>query len=133
MKKFYSIIFIIFITCFHTDYARNSNSIKNNTIKTDSVVTVDSQVIPGEFQLYQNYPNPFNPTTEIKYSVPEKSHVVLKVYNALGKEVALLVDAIQQAGTYKATFAGRDLFSGVYFYRLQAKDYVKVRKMILLK
>ena len=88
---------------------------------------------PLVFRLDQNYPNPFNPATEISYQIPVKSHVILKVYDILGKKVALLVNEVQNSGNYSVTFNGSNLASGIYFYKLQAGNYRLVKKMILLK
>ena len=85
------------------------------------------------FTLEQNYPNPFNPTTTIKYSLANASDVSLVVYNAIGQQVATLVNQSQTAGAYRVTFDARSLASGIYFYRLQAGDFVKSHKMILMK
>lgn len=108
---------------FFRRHANISNSIENN-----------SGVIK-EYTLYQNYPNPFNPTTSIKYSIPANQHqnVKIVVCDILGKEVTTLVNEKQNAGTYEATFDATNLSSGIYFYKLQAGDFVQVRKMILLK
>ena len=92
--------------------------------------TADS---PIEFNLSQNYPNPFNPGTIIKYSVANKQIVKLKIYDLLGKEVATLVNEEKTAGNYSINFNGGGLASGIYFYRLQAADYIETKKMILLK
>jgi len=134
MKNIYiSIISLVFTVFISTAFPGNSKSIKYTGAKADSLETLNDTDLPSEYHLYQNYPNPFNPTTEIKYSLPEKDHVVLRVYNTLGIVIATLVDEVQPAGTYKVSFDGKDLFSGMYFYRLQMNDFVKVRKMILLK
>ncbi len=88
---------------------------------------------PTEFKLYPNYPNPFNPTTSIEYSIPSESFVQLKVYNAIGKEVATLVNEEQAAGDYRVDFNAVELPSGIYFYKLQNSNFTQTRKMILLK
>jgi PKD repeat protein len=88
---------------------------------------------PMEFSLSQNYPNPFNPTTSITYQVPEASLVSLKVYDLIGREVAVLVNEIKQAGTYQVSFSSENFASGVYFYKMNAGDFSSVRKMNLLK
>ncbi len=98
----------------------------------------ESGVIPKEFYLYQNYPNPFNPTTTIKYSVPNvgTSHdlsLQIKVYDILGREVATLVNKPHQPGNYSIDFNASGLTSGVYFYQLQAGDFVQTKKLILLR
>ena len=85
------------------------------------------------FQLYQNYPNPFNPTTTIKYSIPERSSVELKVYDILGNEVALLVDEQRDAGYYELNFNASKLASGIYFYELKSENFIETKKMILMK
>jgi hypothetical protein len=89
--------------------------------------------IPSEFTLSQNYPNPFNPTTRFEYSVPKSTHVSLKVFNALGQEVATIFDGEQLAGKYIATFDGKGLPSGVYYYRLQADGVSLTQKLVLMK
>lgn len=85
------------------------------------------------FNLNQNFPNPFNPTTEIKYSIPSRSFVTLKVYNILGNEVRTLVNENKEAGEYSINFNAGSLPSGVYFYRIAAGNYTDLRKMVLLK
>ncbi len=89
--------------------------------------------VPTEFKLEQNYPNPFNPATIIKFSVPQMERVNLKVYDLLGREVATLVNEEKAPGSYEVKFDGSNLASGTYFYRLQAGDFVQVKKMMLMK
>jgi hypothetical protein len=104
--------------------------------------------LPTSFELFQNHPNPFNPSTLIRYGLPQKSHVRLEVFNMLGQRVAVLVDGEQEAGYHSAVFdgsglarhtAGRrldsssGLASGVYVYRLAAGDFVRTRKLVLLR
>lgn len=88
---------------------------------------------PAAFSLRQNYPNPFNPSTKIKYNLPSDEFVTLKVYDFLGREAATLVNEEKSAGIYKVEFDGSKLPSGIYFYRLQAGDFIQTKKMILLK
>ncbi len=88
---------------------------------------------PNSFALYQNYPNPFNPTTVISYQLSVVSHVTLRVYDILGREVATLVDEKQNGGTHQVKFDGSQFASGLYFYRLSAAGRVRVSKMLLLK
>jgi hypothetical protein len=97
-----------------------------------NVLKVDISA-PQEFVLYQNYPNPFNPSTNIQYKISNRQFVILKVYNILGNEVATLVNMEKPAGTYEFIFNRTDLVSGVYFYQLQAGDFVMTRKMVLLQ
>ncbi len=99
------------------------------------VVAVDyaKSDMPEDFVLSQNYPNPFNPTTTIQYQIPEGSNVKVVVYDALGKQVAVLVNEFQGAGSYKTNFNASNLASGIYFCRMEAGSFVKVNKMLLLK
>jgi hypothetical protein len=91
--------------------------------------------LPTHFSLEQNYPNPFNPSTTIEYAIPRAEHVTVKVYDVLGREIATLVDEFKQAGTYNSQFSigNYQLGSGVYFYILQAGEYISTKKMVLLK
>ena len=103
---------------------------------TDFVVSVEDgkkEYVPTSFQLYQNYPNPFNPTTNIGFTISDFGLITLKVYDVLGKEVATLVNEDKSAGNYEVEFDASSLPSGVYLYQLQAGDYIKTNKMILLK
>ncbi len=94
--------------------------------------------LPFVYKLEQNYPNPFNPVTVIRYSIPENQFVSLKLYNVLGKEVAVLVNAKKEAGRHAIEFNGRDLASGIYFYKLEAEGnsgqkFVSTKRMVLIK
>ena len=91
--------------------------------------------IPVDFKLYQNYPNPFNPSTVISYRLSVISKVSLKVYDLLGREIAILVNEYQNAGTYnlKLNTQNYSLPSGVYFYRLQTGEFSQTKKMVLMK
>ncbi len=116
------------------------------------IVSVDENAIdsgPEGFSLEQNYPNPFNPTTKIKYSIPSSTlrqaqsdkTVTLKVFDLLGREIATLVNEQKPVGEYEVEFnitnlpsrPGSALTSGIYFYQLQAGNFVETKKMILLK
>ncbi len=89
--------------------------------------------IPVRFALAQNYPNPFNPQTTIAYELPHAVFVTLKVYNALGLEVATLVSGPQTPGRYEVQFTATDLPNGVYVYELRAGEFVQAKKLIVLK
>ena len=98
------------------------------------ITSVDvSKNLRDDFRLFQNYPNPFNPTTTIDYFISKAGFVTIKVYDILGKEVATLVNEGKQIGNYKVEFNASKLMSGIYFCRMQAKNYIMVRKMILIK
>ena len=88
---------------------------------------------PHTFKLNYNYPNPFNPSTKISYSIPKQSIVTLKVYDPMGNEVSTLVSEEKAAGNYEVNFNAKNLSSGIYFYKLQAGNFVETKKMILLR
>jgi len=88
---------------------------------------------PAAFYLSQNYPNPFNPSTKIDYSVPQASKVSLKVYDILGREVALLVNEYKEIGTYNVRFDASNLPGGIYFYTISAGSFIETKKMSLVK
>jgi hypothetical protein len=89
--------------------------------------------IISDFYLEQNFPNPFNPSTTIKYSVPQSSNVIIKVFDILGNEIEKLVNEEKPAGTYEVTWHAVNLPSGIYFYQLKAGGFVQTKKMILLR
>ncbi len=97
------------------------------------VIVEEDDKNPVDFELAQNYPNPFNPSTTISWQPPVSSQQTLKVYDMLGKEVAILVDEYKPAGSYEVDFDAKGLTSGIYFYRLSAGSFVETKKMILLK
>ncbi|HMK39096.1 MAG TPA: T9SS type A sorting domain-containing protein [Bacteroidota bacterium] len=118
----------------------------NDTIHVGSTFNLDDLALSGTatgvavqpsqpvtFALSQNFPNPFNPSTLIQYQLPGDGPVRLAVFDILGREVATLVDGVQQQGTHEVRFDGGGLSSGVYFYRLQTSGSVQQRKMILQK
>jgi len=103
----------------------------------NALETVEN-ALPAKFALANNYPNPFNPETTIEFSLEKTSEVTLTVYSITGQLVRTLVNSNMAAGTYQATFNGRDDFghalaSGVYFYQLQTADNIATQKMILMK
>lgn len=105
-------------------------------IKIGSAVTgiAGNSSIPEKFSLKQNYPNPFNPSTSIEYNIPKSSYITLKVYDVLGRQVALLADEFKPAGSYKQTFDAGRLSSGIYYYTLSTDNgFSETKKMILNK
>jgi hypothetical protein len=95
-----------------------------------------SNLIPKEFHLYQNYPNPFNPSTKIRFDIRGKwqtADVKLVIYNAIGKELALLIKQPLQPGTYEIEWDCSDFPTGIYFYSLRTGDFIQTGRMILLK
>lgn len=93
----------------------------------------EMEEVPNQFTLEQNYPNPFNPSTTIRFALPKSAYVTLKVFNLVGQEVATLVDGEKLAGEYALEWRAGGLTSGVYFYRLQASEFISSKKLILLK
>ena len=106
----------------------------NQMVSEEAATSItDLNEIPSIFLLEQNYPNPFNPTTTIKYDLPKQSYITLKVYNILGQEVATLVNAVRQAGSYSIVFSASSLPSGVYVYTLATDEFISTKKMIVIK
>ncbi|MBU2445565.1 MAG: T9SS type A sorting domain-containing protein [Bacteroidetes bacterium] len=91
----------------------------------------------NSYSISYNYPNPFNPGTKIKYTIPQQSFVTLKVYDLLGREITTLINEEKPPGEYEVEFIGNSanggLPSGVYFYQLQAGNFIETKKMILAK
>jgi len=85
------------------------------------------------YELAQNYPNPFNPSTKIKFSIKKAGQTTLKVYDVLGREVAVLVNKEMIPGTYEVEFYDAQIATGLYFYQIQSGDFVATRKMLLIK
>ncbi len=96
-------------------------------------VGVKDVALPIAYILKQNYPNPFNPSTSISFSIPEKSTVKLNVFNTIGQKVATLVNEVRDAGRYSVDWNAGSLASGVYVYRIETKNFVDTKKMMLLK
>lgn len=96
-------------------------------------ITGNTTEVPARFMLYQNYPNPFNPSTVIGFDLPKEGFVSLKIFNAIGQEVADLINDNLRAGVYQKVFNASSLPSGIYFYKLVTNDFSEVRKMSLIK
>lgn len=92
-----------------------------------------SRQVPLASELQQNYPNPFNPTTVIRFGLSQRSQADLSVFNTIGQQVAVLFQGEAAAGYHHVKFDGSNLASGVYFYRLQAGDFVSTKRMLVLK
>ena len=99
------------------------------TVLTD----VKENPIPTEFALRQNYPNPFNPSTTIRYQLPIRSQVTLRVFDMLGREISTLMDGVEEPGYRSVRWDASGVASGVYFYRLSAGQYVDMKKLLLLR
>lgn len=115
-----------------------NNDILLKTASTTIGINSISGNIPEKFEMYQNYPNPFNPATIIRFQIKDARFVKLKVYDVLGKEIAILINEKLQPGTYEVPFSisqlsGYKSASGIYFYKIDAGDFTKTMKMVLLK
>lgn len=117
----------------------NNYSVLGESIVSNSFLNIvgikDNELpnIPIKYKLFQNYPNPFNPTTIIAYAVPVNSFVQIKVYDLLGREVVALVSKSQSAGYYDVSFNAIGLSSGIYIYKIQAGNFIDIKKMLLLR
>jgi hypothetical protein len=117
------------------DFSNAGGIIVNNIARWMSqtgIKTVTNQV-PGSYKLYQNYPNPFNPSTKIKFDIMKSSHAKLRVYDGLGKELALLVNETLKPGTYEVDYSAAGVSSGIYYYELITGTFRETKKMILAK
>jgi hypothetical protein len=117
-------------------FANNTVHSYADAVLTSLLTSVQDEklsVAPLGYSLLQNYPNPFNPTTTIRYGMPERSHVMLSVFNTLGQMVAVLEDGERAAGYHEVKFDGKGLSSGVYFYRIQAGTYVETKKLLIVR
>ncbi len=104
----------------------------DGTFEYSKIIEINVNV-PLEFELNQNYPNPFNPSTTIKFSLPVTSNVKLSVFNILGEEVQIIVNETKEAGIYTINFNAAELNSGIYFYKLETRNFLLVKKMSLIR
>lgn len=113
------------------------SSVSNYVILTsNSVTSIEDEnikTLSTDYELSQNYPNPFNPTTNIKYQLLKSGSVTLKVYDVLGEEIITIVNQQQSPGNYEVNFDGSNLTSGIYFYELKSRNFIIIKKMMLLK
>ncbi len=117
-----------------------SSVLDSNILSTSPIFSIASTAsvqntgaIVQTFALYQNYPNPFNPTTTIRFTIPSDQQVSLILYDLLGKEIAMLVNGQQLAGEYSVQFNGEHIPSGMYFCRMQAGNFISIKKILLVK
>ena len=100
----------------------------------DTVIGIyNTTEIAKVYKFYSPYPNPFNPITQINYDIPKQSQVTIRILDILGREVLTLLDEFKQPGFYETVFDGKDLASGIYFYRIEADQFIDCKKMVLLK
>ncbi len=98
-----------------------------------TAVENENLTLPESFSLHQNFPNPFNPSTKIKYSVPQSSKIIIKVFDVLGSEVATLVNEVVNSGQHTVNFNAEELASGMYLYRLSTNGFTETKKMLFMK
>lgn len=123
--------------------AATSNGLWQRDTSETTTELNEQGYLPVEYSLFQNYPNPFNPSTKIKFQIADVGYVSLKVFDALGNEIAILVDGEMQPGSYEVEFSGTNLSSGifgrggyasgVYFYKLQSGNFIETKKMVILR
>ena len=101
--------------------------------RTNVGINVISSLIPEKFDLQNNYPNPFNPSTIIRFDVARSQNVKISVFDITGRLTETLVNEGLQPGSYEATFSGSNYSSGIYYYKMETKDYVMTKKMLLIK
>lgn len=114
-------------------FAATDYSVYRRSLSEFTGIKSVSEQIPLEFSLEQNYPNPFNPTTKIKFAIPKNSFVKISVYDELGRELEKLVSEHLNSGTYEIDWNASNYTSGIYFYRIQAGDFISVKRMVLIK
>ena len=102
------------------------------TVQAAATAVGSENAVPTEYALSQNYPNPFNPSTTIRSDLPKSANVSLNIYNTLGQLVATLVNERKDAGSYQVQW-NANVPTGIYFYRLQAGEYVETKRMVLLR
>jgi hypothetical protein len=120
------------------------------TVSDDSSASADTQIvvkviadptglpenttlIPRGHVVYQNYPNPFNPSTRIRFGLPKMERVRIEIYNIIGQRITTVIDETRMAGYHVVEFDGGILPSGIYFYRIQADDFTRIKKMVLIR
>jgi len=118
------------------------NSVRDDETGDVAILTTDGKVtvagdcilpLSASTRLEQNTPNPFNPSTEIAYTIAADEHVKITVFDALGRDVEVLVDEFVNAGTHRVTFNARNLPSGIYYYRMETPTFTDMKKMVIAK
>ncbi len=130
------LLLLLFTYSLYPQEYRSGDNLDLSIVKVQKAqprLLFNTEIIPNQVILSQNYPNPFNPTTLIKYQIPVESFTTLKVYDVLGNEVATLINEEKPAGNYEVEFNSAGFASGVYLYKLQAGEFIEMKKMIILK
>ena len=116
-----------------SNYGSENISIVENLTIISGIDGSPETYVPESFSISHNYPNPFNPSTKIRYSIPQSSNVIVKVFDILGNEIETLINEEKTAGTYEMTWYAENLSSGIYFYQIKTENYIETKKMILIK
>ena len=123
-----------YIYCFiYSIFSPGATGVYRCAVDINTTAIKEIEGLPSDFSLSQNYPNPFNPATKINFSIPQNEFVSLKIFNAVGEQVAELVNQNLSAGSYSVDFTASALSSGIYFYNIHSKSFIQTKKMILLK
>jgi hypothetical protein len=130
---FASSVYSLFVYNNYIYAATYDSSVYRRSISDIIGINMISSEVPNKFSLAQNYPNPFNPITKIKFSISKSAFVKLKIFDAIGREVIQLINENLALGTYETDFDGNELPSGIYYYKLETKDFIETKKMTLLK
>ncbi|MCX6162704.1 MAG: T9SS type A sorting domain-containing protein [Ignavibacteriae bacterium] len=120
-------------SCFALYSANGADNVWSAQGCSGIITGITNPETPVSYSLKQNYPNPFNPSTKISFAIPRQGFVTLKIYDILGKEVATLVNEKKEAGEYIVDFNASNLTTGVYFYKLEAGNFSRTMKMLLVK
>jgi hypothetical protein len=129
-------IIVYYALAFGNNLNEMVSNINNAELKYILITSVNDEkpVIADHIELYQNYPNPFNPSTNIEFHLPQNLQFVkLNVYDILGREISTIVSDHLPGGYHKYRWDGRDLSSGIYFYKITAGSFTDIKKMVLLK
>lgn len=130
----YDIAYFVSMATLDFDYERYYSYSSGNSITVSATAIDDKNDIqPSQVNLFQNYPNPFNPQTTIKYTLKERSNVILNVFDLTGKSVCTLVKDVQNAGEHTIIFKADHMPSGIYLYQLKTGTKIFTRKMVLIK
>lgn len=113
-------------------YNNNTESDYSNEASL-TLVGIKQKTVPTQYSINQNFPNPFNPTTKVDFALPEKSFTKLTIYDSIGREIKTLIEKELEAGEYQVYFDGENLSSEIYYYKIQAGNWFKVKKMVLMK
>jgi photosystem II stability/assembly factor-like uncharacterized protein len=133
LPTFPSTVYALILSGKHLFAGTNSGVWRRPLAEMTTSVNLDFPIMPSEYALGQNYPNPFNPSTTIPFSIPSETFVSLKVFDVLGKEVAIIVSKEMSKGSYNQQWRADNLSSGIYIYRLRTASYTRARKFVLQK